>query len=127
MSPEVPDITARSEVWAVGAIIMSLCLLLIYGPIREPPSKAEEDFRPTGDPNTDCENWFTKPYARRGVRDRWLGPNYSQELKQLVRKTVRYTTKDRPRSHVLLDNVRTTRAELGMRLEPLPDWALRKD
>jgi len=117
MSPELPDMTARGEVWAVGAIIMSLCCLFKDGPIKGPPA---------GKKNIALEKWIFLPSARKGVRDTYLG-EYSQELRETVRQAMRYNAEHRPLSHVLLDMVRTARVEAGIEFKPLPKWAFATD
>lgn len=113
MSPELPDMTARGEVWAVGAVIMSLCCLFKDGPIKGPPA---------GKKHMDPKEYIMLPCARKGVRDTYLG-KYSQELCEMVRKAMRYNAKHRPLSYVLLDMVRTARGEAGVGFEALPEWA----
>lgn len=108
--------TARGEVWGVGAVIMSLCCLFKDGPIKGPP--ADERIAP--------EKYIMLPRARKGVRDTYLG-KYSEELCEMVRKAMRYNAEHRPLSHVLLDMVRTGKVEAGVEFEPLPKWAFATD
>ena len=116
MSPELPDMTARGEVWAVGAVVMSLCLLFKDGPIKGPPEDVEED----------VEDWIYQSRARKGVRDTYLGEQYSQELRHTVRKAVRYSKEHRPLSWQLLGEVRTAKAEAAFQFQQLPKWAFSK-
>jgi len=117
MSPELPDMTARGEVWAVGAVIMSLCCLFKDGPIKGPPA---------GKSHIAPKEYIMLPCARKGVRDTYLG-KYSQELCEMVRKAMRYNAEHRPLSHALLDMVRTARVEADVECEPLPEWAFATD
>lgn len=92
--------TARGEVWSVGAVIMSLCRLFKDGPIKGPPS--------TPNNHISQKKWVFSPKARKGVRDTHLG-TYSPQLKEVVRRAMRYSAENRPLSHVLLDMVRMAR------------------
>ena len=113
--------TARGEVWAVGAVIMSLCLLLEYGPINfTPPNDAEEHEK-------EPRKWAQNPKARRGVRDTYLGSQYSKDLRDTVRKALRFKAENRPKSFQLLDNVRTCRGRAEVRFEALPRWAFKNE
>ena len=108
MSPELPDMTARGEVWSVGAIMVSLCLLLHEGPIKK------RNWIP---------NWVELPSSRKGVRDMYLGDQYSRELRHQVRDTIRYRADHRPFSWKLRGDVRAAKAEADYEFEPLPLWA----
>ena len=110
--------TARGEVWTVGAIMMSLCLLLMNGPIKNPPKGLDRRSQ---------KQWYEKPESRRGVRDTYLGGHYSEGFRHTVRRTIRYANESRPKSHELLNDVRTSRAKAGSKFEPLPRWAFSKE
>ncbi|KAL8816916.1 MAG: hypothetical protein Q9191_008243 [Dirinaria sp. TL-2023a] len=122
MSPELPDMTARGEVWAVGAVVMSLGLQLKYGPIKEPDDQNLQELK---EDQKKFEEWIHTPMARMGVRDRRV-EGYSEPLQTLIRKSLRYKSFHRPLSWQLLGEIRTERWKAGCEFEPLPAWAFGK-
>lgn len=116
--PEIPEWTARGEVWVVAAMVLSLCRILPHGPIKpEPPNyRGQKDWMETSD-------------ARKGIRDLGSGPAYSQELDDLLWQCLRFSIGKRPLSYELVTMIRKAEAEtLGKQkipLEALPQWALK--
>lgn len=117
--PEIPEWTARGEVWAIAAIALSMCRLLPHGPLQpEPPDYNSET------------PWDENAEARKGVRDLGTGPAYSQEMDDLFRKCLRFTMGKRPLSYDLVVMIRDAEKELlgeqQIPLEPLPRWAFKR-
>ena len=114
-SPEVPDVTARSEVWSAAATILTLCRLFLEGPIP-PPTRKE----------VDTDVYYMLPQARRGVRDTSPGEQYSEELKKILRECLRFNAEHRPRSWQMLGLVRDARRKANAQFESLPSWVFSK-
>lgn len=118
MPPELPEATARGDVWTLGAVILSFCRLLRDGPLALFP-------RPPQYRNN--EEWAMNPEARKGVRDIGPGSSYSEELKGVLKCCLRYNKHHRPLSYELLVHVREgERKVIGSPrapITPLPPWA----
>lgn len=116
MPPELPEATARGDVWVTGAVILSLCRLLPDGPL--PPPR---------DGHPDPMQWLKSAEARKGIRDMGLGASYSPELTGLLRDCLRYNRFNRPFSYDLMAGVRKgEEAVIGsgrVPIKPLPRWA----
>ncbi len=109
--PEVPrhDEHGRSDVWAVGACIESLCHL-DTGPVRLPP--------PAG---VDADAWLGCPRAR---QPRGAGPRYSRELSVALAAALRLNVNQRPDACVKLALLKRLRADAPVVWESLPERAL---
>lgn len=118
MPPE-PESTARGDVWAVGAVALSLCRLLRAGPIP-----------PVPDGHRDPAAWAAKPQLRQGLEHMGAGSSYSNELDCVLRDTLRFDPRDRPRSYQLMALIRKGEAAVlrpGMvPVTNLPKWAFAK-
>lgn len=116
--PEIPEWTARGEVWVIAAISLSLCRQLPRGPLQpEPPGYNGR------------EDWEESAEARRGIRDMGTGPAYSRQMEGLFQACLRFTMGKRPLSHELVVMIRKAEAEtIGERKIPLqlmPPWAIK--
>lgn len=113
MSPELPDTTSRSEVWTVGAIALSLCKLTVHGPVlyRDLPSNSAERAA-----------FIESPEARKGIRDMSCGGYYSVQLRDMIKRCLRFKAEHRPYSWQMLGEIRTARAEAKFKFRPLPRW-----
>jgi serine/threonine protein kinase len=109
--PEVPrhDEHGRSDVWAVGACIESLCRL-DTGPVRMPP--------PNG---VDADDWMSSPLAR---QPRGAGPLYSRQLNLALAAALRLDVSQRPDACVMLALLKRLHADARIGWEPLPERAL---
>lgn len=105
--------TARGEVWAVTAVVLSLARLFQHGPIGRRPNH----FR--GDDN----DWYHSKAARKGIRKMDPGDQYSDELCRMLGDGLRFKAEHRLLSHLLLDKIRTRRANMDLEFQPLPTWA----
>ncbi|MCJ1227823.1 hypothetical protein MMC12_004482 [Toensbergia leucococca] len=123
MPPELPETSARGDVWAVGAVILSLCRLLPNGPVVPAPAELGDDEK---------EMWYQSRESRKGVRDLGVGGRYSGELGELVRSCLRFSRANRPLSWKLMGMVREgeEKARARGRWEKgggvLPEWVWRK-
>ncbi|MCJ1246408.1 hypothetical protein MMC30_003615 [Trapelia coarctata] len=119
MPPELPKWTERGDIWALGAVILSLCKILPKGPVAYPPagSRWERDF----------EGWFQSKRARVGVPEHRLGEEYSEDLDDLIFNCVKEEMEERPFAFRLVEFIREgkERAKLRgrVRFEALPGWA----
>lgn len=117
MPPEIPEWTARGEVWVIAAISLSLCRLFRRGPLQPQP------------PHYQGKKWPLSSDARRGIRDLGPGPDYSQPMEDVLRGCLRFSMGKRPLSYELVVMIREAEREtLGAKqipLEPLPPWALK--
>lgn len=120
--PEIPEWTARGEVWVIAAIALSMCRLLRHGPLElQPEQPADYNSRTP---------WKETADARKGIRDLGTGPAYSQEMDDLIWKCLRFTMGKRPLSYDLVVMIRDAEKELlgehQIPLEPLPQWAFKR-
>ena len=120
LPPEVPKCSTRGDVWALGAVIWSLCTLRSSGPLPEPP----HHLRSTRDRN----NWLWSKEARNGLEDlARCGESYSSHLDNLVYNCMRHNIEDRPYSFKLVEDIKTgklwAKAEGKVVRKPLPKWA----
>lgn len=117
--PEIPEWTARGEVWVIAAISLSLCRQLQRGPLQPKPRNYDSTITP----------WVENADARKGIRDMGTGPGYSQQMEDLLWECLRFSMGNRPLSYELVVKIRNAEAEtLGQKkipLEPMPSWALK--
>ncbi|KAL8956016.1 MAG: hypothetical protein Q9193_006331 [Seirophora villosa] len=92
MAPELPKTYAQSDVWAVGAVILALCRQLPDGVLKPPPDDWTE-----GE-----EAWSMHPDARKGIRDRGVGEDYSVQLEFVVGECLHFSREKRPLAFKLL-------------------------
>ncbi|KAL8894738.1 MAG: hypothetical protein Q9207_008426 [Kuettlingeria erythrocarpa] len=116
MAPELPRTYARSDVWAVGAVILALCRQLPDGVVKPPP----EDWT-GGD-----EAWSRHRNARKGIRDQGIGKEYSPGLDHVVHECLRFNRHNRPLAFKLLaminDGERAAREKGFLDDDVIPKW-----
>ena len=116
--PEIPEWTARGEIWVIAAISLSLCRLLPLGPLRPKPAHVDSQ-----------TEWDQSADARRGIRDIGTGEAYSQVLEDMLWQCLRFKKMNRPLSYELVVKIRKAEMEtLGqkkIKLLALPQWALK--
>ncbi|KAI4164437.1 MAG: hypothetical protein LQ342_002084 [Letrouitia transgressa] len=117
MPPELPKSFLQSDVWAVGAVILAMCRQLVNGVVRKPPEDWSE-----GE-----VAWSRHRDARKGIRDRGVGENYSRELNEAVYRCLRFDPRNRPHAHKLLtlvkDGEAAARKKGFLEYEEFPLWA----
>ncbi|MCJ1374496.1 hypothetical protein MMC20_005728 [Loxospora ochrophaea] len=94
MPPELPEMTARGDIWALGAVILSLCRLLEAGPLPPPPAGTEN-----------VETWLESKEARKGIKDVRVGEGYSSDLDNVVWNCLKWKKEHRPFSWKLVQMV----------------------
>lgn len=111
----------KGDIWATGASIISLCRLLPFGPVPEPPRNCRDEIA-----------WYRNPEIRRDVGHMSPGPAYSQDLGKILRATLAFDRHKRPSSWQLMNTVRVAEQKLFLserRALPvvlLPPWACGK-
>lgn len=112
--PEIPEHTARGDVWALGAVVQALCRL-DHGPVRSPPLGVNEEI------------WWISPEAR---RPRSAGVHYSVQLNRALKSALTMEKTERPFAHELYATLekRLARARRneGVVDEPFPYWAFER-
>lgn len=118
--PEIPEITARGEIWTIAAVALSLCRRLPDGPccpFMNGPMYSDPD-------------WPLKSESRRGVRDMGPGRGYSTQLDGILRRCLRWTTSHRPLSYELMVMIRHMESRIFesgvVKLKALPKWVLKR-
>lgn len=119
LPPELPEITALGEIWAIGAVSLSLCRLLPHGPISHQPPPERK---------LSTKKWLRSAEARKGIRD--LSPDeegYSSALAQILKQCLSYSKDKRPLSYELMSLIQVAeKKEFGeqtLELRALPRWA----
>lgn len=107
--PEIPehDIQGRGDVWAVGAIIQSMCRL-DRGPVGNPPPGV-----------VDIEAWEMDPRAR---RPKSAGSRYSVQLNAALALALKLHKAERPTATTLLLDLKDLYRESGTTFAHLPGW-----
>jgi len=109
--PELPQHTARGDVWSLGAVIQALCRL-DEGPVGSPPA------------GVDHHSWSISPEARQPKR---AGNHYSKELNLVLASALTMRKDERPFAYKLYRDVKyflqSARRKWGLRDEPFPAWA----
>ena len=97
MSPELPESTARGDIWSLGAVILSLCRLLRDGPLPPPP----QDFA------ANSRAWYMSKEARKGMEEgsRISGEIYTEHLDNIVYNCMRHKKANRPFAFKLKEDV----------------------
>ena len=123
LPPEVPECSARGDVWALGAVIWSLCTLRKMGPLNDPPARVRS--------KKDLHDWWWSKEARDGLEDKArCGGEYSSHLDDTVYNCMRHNKEDRPYSFKLVEDINTGKAwaevEGKVTETSLPEWAFHK-
>lgn len=118
MPPELPVWSEQGDVWALGAVVLSLCRLLPRGPVLSKP------LHWTGDD----KSWFKDKRCRKATRDIELDEDYSADLGDTLYNCLLEKPKDRPFSFRLLAFIKEGKGRatnLGkLEQRRLPRWAL---
>lgn len=112
--PELPEHTARGDVWALGAVVQALCRL-DQGPVRSPPL------------GINAEIWWISPEAR---RPRIAGVHYSVQLNRALESSLTMSKEQRPFAYQLYGDLnkrlRRARHNEGVVDEAFPLWAFER-
>ena len=123
LPPELPECSARGDVWALGAVTWSLCALKLYGPLFPlSPDKRSPEI---------VDKYLWSKEARIGLEDKArCGEPYSSHLDNIVYNCMRHDKKDRPYSYKLVEDIKIGKAwadrEGKLVKRPLPDWVFHK-
>ena len=117
--PELPLHSARGEIYTLGAVILALCRLHLYHPLRPVPY----------DMQNQRDIWVRMPEARWGLDKYGVGEEYSKRVEGMVRRCLAWDKEDRPLSYELVGRLE----EMGLgpvrhvaRRQELPAWAFEK-
>lgn len=112
--PEIPEHTTRGDVWALGAVVQSLCRL-DQGPVSSPPLGVEHEI------------WWISPEARRPRR---AGAHYSVQLNCVMQSALTILKEQRPFAYQLYRDLKErsgrARGDEGVVDEAFPLWAFER-
>lgn len=106
--PEIPehDLEGRGDVWAVGAVVQSMCRL-DHGPVGKPPL------------GVSVEEWDMDPRAR---RPKSAGSRYSVQLNDALGLALKWDRFDRPTAGTLLLELKDLFRDSRTTFASLPSW-----
>ena len=114
--PECDRQVARADIWALGAVILSLCWLFARGPEESPAHGMSE------------KEWLMRPKFKKCVIDDGVGKHYSQKLDSIVGHCAQSKRENRPLAWQVMRMVETRKPKFSETLlnRGLPRWALEK-
>lgn len=122
MPPELPQWSERGDIWALGAVILSLCKTLPKGPVAYPPVGTEWEHN--------FEVWFKSKRARMGVLELRVNDDYSEDLDDLIFNCLQEKMEDRPYAFRLLEFIKEGKNRATQQgrtnFEVLPKWAFKQ-
>ena len=118
LPPELPETTARGDIWALGLLLYSICKLLPSGPLPGPPNEIRD--------LEEMKDWCKQEKTRNAVHKLTLGKAYSDDLDMIVRLCLKRKKEDRPFAFRLLEYIKEgqNRAEIVgfLREKEFPKW-----
>ena len=119
MPPELPESTARGDIWSLGAVIYSLCWRFRDGPLPPPPPDFQGQRR----------DWLMSQEARKGLESSKINDKYSKHLDDMVYNCLRRKSSDRPFAFKLFEDIEVAKthaaAEGKLTEESLPNWVIK--
>ena len=118
LPPELPETTARGDIWTLGLLVYSMCKILSGGPLPPPPADLEH--------LEDIKRWCKQERTRNVAHRFTVGKTYSEDLNMVVRLCLKRKKENRPFAFRLVEYIEEGqgRAEVLGRLKEkqLPKW-----